>query len=99
MASDHSQGERMPRRNRFGPPCLALLVSLGLSRAVRAQGTAPPDSSVTGVGMMTIERAPNLLRMQIELKVEGSDMKDALAKLHAKEEAARKKVIALAASE
>src|SRR5438105_15250856 len=76
--------------------CCAAMVALGISRLAAAQSV---EAMVSGSGSASISRQPNLLRMQIELRGEGKDIKEALAKLHASEASARKKVLALGANE
>src|SRR5437773_6750772 len=70
-----------------------VLIACNFARGEGSEGT------VTGIGSSTIARQPNLLRMQIALNAEGKDIKEALAKLHAIEAAARKKLLDLGASE
>ena len=77
---------------------LCILTATAFSQPVAAAPGAP-DGTVTGVGTATIERAPNLLRMQVELMTSGKDIKEVLAKLRAMEADARKKLVALGAAE
>jgi uncharacterized protein YggE len=54
---------------------------------------------VSGSGVGTVKRAPDVLRMQVQLSAEGKTLKDALTKLTAKREACKKKLAALGAKD
>lgn len=79
--------------------CVILTLSL-LAQGVRGQqtGDAAPGL-VTGVGTATLKRLPDVLRVQVQIGGEGKTLKDALAKLAARREACRKKLLALGAVE
>src|SRR3982750_675491 len=80
--------------------CLfALLVILASRTDAQTVTSTATDRTITGVGVATIERPANLLRMQVDLTAEGTDAKDAVTKLRAAEAAARKKLAGLGAAE
>ena len=72
-----------------------VLASLALfllsSRAAHAQ----VESSVSGTGLVTLQRQPDLLRMQMEIAADGKTLQEALDKLKAKREAAKAKLQAM----
>lgn len=54
------------------------------------QSATPPQGSVAGAGVAVIKRQPELMRMRLELTATGKDLKEALANLKARREAALK---------
>src|SRR4051794_26635058 len=87
---------------RGGCTVLLFVVSVLVSTRATAQLLPAPAVSgegITGVGVATLERSPNVLRMQVELTAQGTDMADAVKKLRTTESAARKKLAELGATE
>jgi uncharacterized protein YggE len=80
--------------------CSAGAQSVAVSAQIQAQQAAggAPDS-ITGIGMSTIRRAPDRMRLMIQLPVEGKTLKEALAKMAQRKEAAKKKLVALGVAE
>jgi hypothetical protein len=60
---------------------------------------ADGESTVTGMGMSSIEKQADTLRMQMDLQVEGPTLKDALEKLKARREAIKSGLAKLGATE
>jgi len=58
-----------------------------------------PEPMVSGDGTVTITLQPEVMRLRIDLLGKGKDLKEALAKLKDRREAARKKVLELGATE
>lgn len=70
------------------------------AQAVADQPAATPSyvaSSVSGTGTATIERAPETLRMEIDVLAKGKDLKDALGKLKQRRKAAEQQLAKLGA--
>ena len=78
--------------------CLVVLLvaCLGAVPAV-AQPLSAPPGTVTGQGFVDVKQPPEVLRVQIELLAKGKDLKDALARLKERREAARSRLAALGA--
>jgi len=74
---------------------LALMACFSPLQA-RAQ-TGPVSAKVSGTGTVTIKRPPEALRMQVQLAVHGKDVKDALAKVKARRDAVKAKLVELGA--
>lgn len=55
--------------------------------------------TITGAGVVVIERQPDLIRMELQLSAEGKDAKEAMSKVKELEAAARKKLADLGASD
>ena len=55
--------------------------------------------NVAGTGSVTIEHAPDVLRMQVDISAEGKDIKEAISKLKEAENQARQKLTKLGAAE
>lgn len=72
--------------------------AVGLLLALLATPRAPADGTVTGTGTAELRRQPEILRVQIEVLAKGKDLKDALAKLKERCEAARTRLVALGAA-
>jgi hypothetical protein len=83
----------------------AILVTSALARtAALAQvsggaGPAGPEGAITATGTATLERRPDLVRMQVDLSADGKDAKEALANLRAQEKSAREKLAKIGAAE
>src|SRR5260370_306810 len=75
------------------------LVCLGLTSLMSSRGLAqsPQDGFVTGTGTVEIKRLPELLRVQVDVMAKGKDLKEALAKLKERQEAAKLRLAALGA--
>ena len=70
------------------------------AQAVADQPAAAPSygaSSVSGTGTATIERAPETLRMEVDVLAKGKDLKDALSKLKQRRKAAEQQLAKLGA--
>src|SRR4051812_5222260 len=82
-----------PRR---GPALRLIFALFALTLApagiARGQATPGPDGTVTAIGTATVERKPDVVRMQVELSAEGKDVKEALASLKSQEKAVREKL-------
>jgi hypothetical protein len=76
----------------LGACTLALVVPL----ATAADQAA--EASVSGSGSVEIKRLPEVLRVHVEVIARGKDLKDALAKLKDRKEAARASLMSLGAS-
>lgn len=76
---------------------LILVLASIAAPAVRAQPAEP--GAVTAVGTATLKRAPDLLRVQMQLTGDGKTLKEALEKLATRREACRKKLVSLGAKE
>jgi uncharacterized protein YggE len=72
---------------------VVVMVGWGLS----VFGQVPGEGGVTAMGMATVKRPPELLRVQVQLSAEGKTVREALSKLAARKEACRKKLIGLGA--
>jgi uncharacterized protein YggE len=93
---------RNDRRSGLIAISVAAVLCASLPPRANAEGIPAPAAAgegITGVGVATIERPPNVLRMQVELTAQGTDMADAVKKLRAAEAAARKKLAELGATE
>jgi len=79
---------------------LSLIIVLIFSfAALSASAQTPSDSAITGIGVGTLKRPPDVLRVQVQLSAEGKTLKEALAKLAAHREACKKKLAGLGAKE
>lgn len=60
-----------------------------------------PDApgAVTGMGVASLKRAPDIMRVQVQISGDGKNLKEALAKLAARREACKKKLIGLGVKE
>lgn len=67
--------------------------------AIAAAAEMRGEGEVSGTGSASITKPPQILRVQVELSADGRDAKDALEKLNAKKETARKKLLELGAAE
>jgi uncharacterized protein YggE len=76
---------------------LVFLLASCLAASSGAQGV--DNGAVTGVGMATLKHAPDLVRVQIQITGDGKTLKEALAKLAARREACKKKLLAAGARE
>jgi uncharacterized protein YggE len=76
--------------------CCVVSLMLALAQPATAQAV---EGAVTGVGMATLKRAPDVIRLQVQLTGDGKTLKEALAKLAARREACKKKLVALGAKE
>lgn len=74
------------------------IVCLLLGMAGAASGQVIGEG-IQGNGSAQIKRAPDLLRVEVELRSEGKDLKDALAKFKARREALKAQLIKLGAQE
>jgi uncharacterized protein YggE len=94
---------RTPRRYRGLAFTTSVMFALGMAvlapLSARGQATPGPDGTVTANGTASIERNPELLRMQVALSAEGKDAREALTKLKDQEQAAREKLKKLGAAE
>lgn len=75
---------------------------LTIASCLSAGAQVPSDGAgggVTGMGTATIKRLPDRMRMQVALTAEGKTLKDALAKLEQRREAAKAKLAKLAPAE
>src|SRR5687767_14661559 len=89
-------GEPMGGTRRSWRAALAGTVAVcALGAAALGQGAN--GGGVTGEGIAAIERAPELLRMQVTIAASGKGAKDAIANLRTQEKAAREKLAALGA--
>jgi uncharacterized protein YggE len=75
--------------------CIVSLVTLPAG----AQQEAAVPGVVTGMGVATLKRAPDVVRVQVQITGDGKTLKEALAKLAARREACKKKLLALGAKE
>ncbi|HEY8668284.1 MAG TPA: SIMPL domain-containing protein [Tepidisphaeraceae bacterium] len=73
-----------------GAWALALILPAAAPAQPAAAGAA--NGVVSGTGIASIERKPDVLRLSLDIAADGKDMKDALAKLRALQEAAKKKL-------
>src|ERR1700736_3021940 len=73
---------------------LALVVFLTKAPAF-AGSPQPSDSTVAATGTAVLRRQPDLLRVQVDLLAKGKDLKEALAKLKTRQEAARARLAGL----
>jgi uncharacterized protein YggE len=74
-------------------------VAVFFAAATPASGQFPVPDAVTGNGAATIKKAPNLMRMQIQISAEGKSLKEALSKLSQRKEAVRKKLAGMGAAD
>jgi uncharacterized protein YggE len=72
----------------------ALLLANALPASAQSAGEPP---TVSGTGMAAIERAPETLRVEIDLLAKGKDLKDALSKLKQRRTAAEEQLAKLGA--
>jgi hypothetical protein len=84
----------------------AILVTSALARTAalaQVSGGAGPagaaEGAITATGTATLERRPDLVRMQVDLSADGKDAKEALANLRAQEKSAREKLAKIGAAE
>jgi uncharacterized protein YggE len=82
---------------RFQVGAVLILMAFAVAAGARAQATDP--GAVTAYGTATVKRAPDLLRVQIQLSGDGKTVKEALAKLATRREACKKKFLALGVKE
>jgi uncharacterized protein YggE len=81
-----------------------MLRTLGLAAAIVAVAFtahaqyADTDGALSGTGTVAIERKPDLMRMQVQLLATSPTMKDALAALKKRQDAATAQVLALGAA-
>src|SRR5262249_39977119 len=64
---------------------------------VRGSAQEPPAGTVTGQGSADVKRLPEILRIQVEVLAKGKDLKEALARLKERREAAQARLLALGA--
>jgi uncharacterized protein YggE len=64
-----------------------------------AQAPDAAPGAVTGMGVASFKRAPDIVRVQVQISGDGKTLKEALAKLAARREACKKKLIGLGAKE
>src|SRR4051812_10437176 len=72
-----------------------LMMVVLVAVSVSAVGQVAGEGGVTAVGVATIKRSPEVLRVQVQLTAEGKTVKEGLAKLGARGEACRKKLVGL----
>ena len=70
---------------------------LALAATAFASAQVPPEGSVSGTGTAVLKRPPEVLRVHVELTAKGKDLKEALAKLAERREAARLQLAGLGA--
>jgi uncharacterized protein YggE len=78
-------------------PLIVVLTTCLMAVPAGAQSPAPPGGTVTGLGFVDLKRQPEVLRVQVEILAKGKDLKEALARLKERREAARSRVAALGA--
>jgi uncharacterized protein YggE len=78
---------------RWAIGCMVVAVGFG------ASAQFPVPDAVTGNGTAVIKKAPNLMRMQVQISAEGKNLKEALSKLSGRKEAAKKKLAGIGAAE
>src|SRR5438874_11559266 len=71
----------------FAVGCFALFTPM----ASAAQQSAPPGT-VSGRGTAEIKKAPDVLRIQVDVLAKGKDLTEALARMKERREEARKKL-------
>lgn len=76
----------------------ALATTLLWSRSARAQYPGTESGVVSGNGMITITRQPETMRVQVAIQGKGATLKDALAAVKTRTEAAKKQVATLGAN-
>jgi uncharacterized protein YggE len=76
-----------------------IVLAVALACGAGAQANDGGGGAVTAYGSATLKRAPDLLRVQIQLNGEGKTLKEALEKLATRREACRKKLVSLGAKE
>jgi uncharacterized protein YggE len=74
------------------------LVCLFLTSLPSSRAQAPQEGFVTGTGTVEIKRLPELVRIHVNVLAKGKDLKEALAKLKERQEAAKLKLTALGAT-
>jgi len=77
---------------------LGLMVVGSVGLLAEAQAADVPGA-VTGMGMSSLKRAPDIMRLQVQISGDGKTLKEALAKLAARREACRKKLVGLGVKE
>ena len=75
------------------------LMALAIALVAGSTQADAGESTVSSTGTATLKKAPDVLRMQVELRGEGKDMTEALAKLHANEATAKKSLVELGATD
>ena len=85
----------MTRRH---PTTLFLAAAL-IAGARLAAAADAPEATVSSMGVATVEKQPQFLRMNCDLQVEGPNLKDALARLKARREQLRTSLARLGAVE
>jgi uncharacterized protein YggE len=78
------------------PHALVIAAALLLPHA-RAAAQTPPGGTVTGNGTAEVKRQPTVLRVQVEVLVKAKDLKEALARLKERRDAALARLLALGA--
>jgi len=86
----------MPRPAPFRVSLLASVVVLASPAFAQAQG-AGEGGTVSGNGVVTISRQPETMRLQVALQGKGATLKDALAAVKTRADAARKQLTSLGA--
>jgi uncharacterized protein YggE len=76
---------------------LSAILALILSLAALPSRAQVLIDGITGTGMGSIKRPPDVLRVQVQISAEGKTLKDALAKLADRREACKKKLASLGA--
>ena len=79
--------------------CLLLLLLCGLAVSASTARADSIDTSVAGTGTTEIKKRPETMRMVVDMRVEGKDLKDALAKLKTARERIKPELIKLGATE
>ncbi len=82
--------------NRFTSLFLTAAACLLSTSRANAQAT---EGTVSATGMVTLKQDPDLLRMQVELSVDGKELKDALARLKELQAAIKPQLITLGAAD
>jgi uncharacterized protein YggE len=80
-------------------PSLSVIVVLIFSFSFPVSAQVQADGAITGIGVGTLKRPPDVLRVQVQLSAEGKTLKEALAKLATRREACKKKLAGLGAKE
>ncbi|HXE51799.1 MAG TPA: hypothetical protein VN541_02245 [Tepidisphaeraceae bacterium] len=74
--------------NRILPAIAGVFLCVWCVAPLHAQFSGPETAAgVVGTGVVTIERQPNVMRLQLMLPADGKDVKEALAALKAREAA------------
>ena len=79
--------------------CLTFLLLCGLAALAPTARAEPTDSSVTGSGTTEIKKRPETMRMVVDMRIDGKDLKDALGKLKASREKIKGELVKLGAGE